>query len=688
MKKSFFIPLIFFFIVIKSSIAQYDDRPDKNLSPYFFIEKEGVSAEQFPLLSTKVQVNIVGPIADVMVEQTYKNNGSIPIEATYIFPASTRAAVYDLKMIIGERIIQAEIKEKNTARREYETAKSEGKRATLLEQQRTNVFQIYVANILPGDLIQVVMRFNEFIIPENQEYSFAYPTVVGPRFVSDKNHGTNESFAANPYLRDGAPSNSIFDIQVDLNLPVTLQSVASTTHSIYIQFIDSLKASARLSAEEHNGGNRDFILNYSMSGSETGSGTILYEHGDENFFLTTIEPPKLKSTHQVLPREFIFVVDVSGSMFGFPIETTKTLLKNLVSKLRPNDLFNVMLFAGGNTILSPASLPGNTENLQAAFQLIDQLQGSGTTEILPALQRIYSLPKSDAGLSRSIVIVTDGYVTVEPEVFELISQNLDQGNVFAFGIGSGVNRLLIEGMAHVGRGEAFIVTKESGASKEAERFRKYIESPVLSNIQFKFSGFEAYDIIPSVIPDLLAERPIYIFGKYRGEARGKLQISGIQSTGKYDQVVSINTSNMTDGHQAIRYLWAREKIRWHHDFSQLSSDQKRVDSITQLGLKYNLLTDFTSFVAVDESEIINPDGVSTRVKQVLPLPAGVSNYAVGFEMGAEGISPANVDLAFIRPIVTAKIPEDARQELTQFFSSHVNHWQAGKQRSEERRVGK
>jgi Ca-activated chloride channel homolog len=676
MKKS--IPVLFciFLFAAAPLIAQSDDQPGQNQSHYFLIEKEGISADQFPLLSTEVRADITGPVADVVVEQTYKNNGPVAIEASYVFPASTRAAVYALEMVIGNRIIKAEIMEKNAARQEYETARKEGKRASLLEQERSNVFQMKVANIMPGDLIQVVLRYNELIIPENQEYSFVYPTVVGPRFISDKNPGTNESFAANPYFREGEQTPHIFDMEINLNLPVALQSAACSTHKVDIQFSDPFKASARLSADEQHGGNRDFIFNYRVAGREIGSGVVLYEHNDEKFFLATIEPPKLISAGQILPREYIFVIDVSGSMSGFPIETTKILMKNLVGKLKPADLFNVMLFAGGNSVLSPESLPATEENLRTAFGVIDQIQGGGTTEILPALRRICALPKSDPAMSRSVVIVTDGYVTVEPEVFDLISRHLNEVNVFAFGIGSGVNRLLIEGMAHAGRGEAFVVTKPAEASSVAERFRKYIESPVLTGIQVQFSGLDAYEVVPSVIPDLLAERPLYIFGKYRGEAQGSIRFSGYQAGKEFYHKLAVDGGSLSEEHRAIRYLWAREMIRWHHDFNQLSSDPERVNTITRLGLQYNLLTDFTSFVAVDETEIVNPDGLITRVKQVLPLPAGVSNYAVGFEMGAEGVSPVQTvrDVTMIKPVVISSLPVDKKQVLTRLFTENIALW--------------
>ncbi|NND32463.1 MAG: VWA domain-containing protein [Saprospiraceae bacterium] len=663
-------------ISVVNSHAQEDGPRENTQSPYFLIEGEHSSIEHLPLLSTRVDVSLVGPVADVRVEQVYKNNGKIPIEAIYIFPASTRAAVYDMQMIVGERTIRAEIQDKNKAREKYRKAREEGKRASLLEQERANVFSMQVANVMPGDVVQVVIRYNEYIIPENQTYSFLYPTTVGPRYVSSAAEENNTAFTANLYMQEGDMPSSLFDIIVNVNMAIPISHAASTSHSINLAFKDKNQAVARLATEERHAGNRDFIFDYKVSGGEIESGTWLYEHNDEKFFLTTIEPPASIGQNQVLPREYIFVIDVSGSMHGFPLATSKTLIRNLVSRLRPDDYFNMLLFAGDNKLLSDSSLPATKENVALAFRLLDEIDGGGGTELLPALKRLHHLPKECAELSRSIVIVTDGYISVEPEVFDLIDKSLRDANVFAFGIGSGVNRLLIEGMAHVGRGEAFIVTKPELAKEACDRFIKYIERPVLSNIKVSFEGFDAYDMVPANLPDLMAERPIYIFGKYRGLAKGQIVLSGDRAQGRYVYHQVLNEAVVDSANMAIRYLWAREKIRWNQDFNQLSSDPNRVAKISALGLKYNLLTDYTSFVAVEETEIINPDGMVASVKQVLPLPQGVSNYAIGFDMSAEGVSHLNLipDSIFVVPVVLSEIESDKKLIIEEVFSYDMHVW--------------
>ncbi len=624
------------FLFAQAIFAQNENH-DQSGSPYFYIQTEGIDAAEFPVLSTTADVNITGPIASVTVTQTYKNDGSIPIEAIYVFPASTRAAVYEMSMRIGARIIKAEIQEKNQARKTYEKAKSEGKRTSLLEQSRPNVFQMNVGNILPGDLIQVELKYNEFLVPENKVYSFVYPTVVGPKFADRQHMNENTSFVKSPYSKEKIDPTYDFDITVNLNAGMQLKEMSSPSHIVKTDRPDANTAIIKLDPTDKKRGNKDFIFNYSLANDQISQGTFLYKHGDENFFLTMIEPPKRIKVEEIPPREYVFIMDVSGSMNGFPIDISKRLMKNLVGMIRPSDKFNVLLFAGGSQLFSECSLDATEANLNDAFKFIDLPKGGGGTQLLPALERALALPADAEINSRSIVVVTDGYVHVERQAFELIANNLNKSNLFAFGIGSSVNRHLIEGMAHAGQGEAFIITDQKYANEEADRFRVYIEKPLLTNVELSFENFDAYDVTPKTVPDLLAERPLYIFGKYKGSPKGKIKIKGYQGNKVYEESIKINSKLEKSSYSPIRYLWAREKIRWLDDLNSLSQTNETIKEVTDLGLKYNLLTNYTSFVAVEEEQVLT-DGRNTKtVKQVLPLPEGVSNHAIGFEMKIDGV---------------------------------------------------
>ncbi len=671
---------------------------DKTLSPYFLVKSDDPEVDQFPLIFTAADVNIIGVIADVTVTQVYKNEGQHALEAIYIFPGSTRAAVYGMTMTIGARTIMAQIRERQKARQEYEQAKQEGKTASLLEQQRPNVFQMNVANILPDDKIKVELKYTELLVPTDGVYEFVYPTVVGPRYSNQPVSAAPETdqWVVNPYYQEGEKPSYIFDISTQLATGMPLQEISCATHSVKVNYAGPGAASVMLDQTEiiekirrlqpdhlerlkdalknlyfgedfgnlpvfyktlfqlasdtqqpeivverqtvtKFSGDRDYILRYRLAGQQIESGLLLYkgkptpnpsqEGNEENFFLLMMQPPARVQTEDIPPREYIFIVDVSGSMNGFPLNTSKTLLHNLIEHLRPTDTFNVLMFAGGSTVMSEESVPATSENVQRAIHMIQRERGGGGTELLSALKRALNLPKTE-GNSRTIIVVTDGFVNCETQAFELIRSNLHHANLFVFGIGSSVNRHLLEGMARAGQGESFVVTEPKNAPAEAERLRKYIQSPVLTGIEADFGKFDVYDVEPLSIPDILAGRPVILFGKWQGELQGSVTIRGHSGQGIYQQRFDVSQTTPSERNSALRYLWARKRIEILGDYNALHLQDERVKEITNLGLTYNLLTQYTSFLAVDQVVRRTAEPVKT-VKQSLPLPQGVSNNAVG-----------------------------------------------------------
>lgn len=599
---------------------------NKSLSPYFLIKSDDPNTDHLPLKKTEAKVNIAGVIAEVTITQVYENTGKNALEAIYIFPASTRAAVFAMQMRIGEREIIAMVQEKEKARQMYEQAKENGQTASLLEQERPNVFSMNVANILPGDVIEVELKYTEVIIPETGIYSFVFPTVVGPRY-SNASADNGEDWVANPYLKEGESPNYTFDIKVDINAGMPIKSLFSPSHKIDVKYMSKDKAAIHLNDTQKSKGNKDFILNYRLADKKIASGLLLYQGEKENYFLAMIQPPKRILPEEIPPREYIFIVDVSGSMHGFPLSVSKRLIKTLLESLQPGDRFNILLFAGGSRVFAPEPVAAKSVNINRAVAFLDSQQGGGGTEILPAIKRAMSIPVSE-GVSRSFVIATDGYVRVEREAFEYIREHLGDANFFSFGIGSSVNRYIIEGMAHAGNGLPFVVTNEKEAVKKAEKFRKYISTPVLTDVNVKFEGFDVYDVEPLNVPDVLAERPVLIYGKWKGTATGSIKLEGNSGKKRFSKTINVTSVAPSGDNLAIKYLWAREKIRLMDDYTGVSpGDSDLKGEITALGLKYNLLTRYTSFIALD-SEIRNQSGNSTTVKQPLPLPEGVSNYAI------------------------------------------------------------
>jgi Ca-activated chloride channel family protein len=399
------------------------------------------------------------------------------------------------------------------------------------------------------------------------------------------------------------------------------------SHRTDIQYLDTSTAKVILAPSESFSANRDFILSYRLAGDQIETGLLLYRGDDENYFLLMLQPPKDFHESEIPPREYIFVVDVSGSMHGYPLDVSKELLRNLVSSLRPVDLFNVLLFSGGSRLLAPESVAANQQNIRKAIDLIDSQKGGGGTELLPALERAFNLPVQK-GFSRIFVIATDGYVTIEAEAFDFIRSRLGESNFFTFGIGTSVNRYLIEGLARTGAGEPFVVVNPQEATAKAEKFRRYVQSPLLTQNKLVFSGFSVFDVEPASIPDVFADRPIVVFGKWRGEPKGKISLHGTSGKGEFHKSVDVSSAKVSSSNSALRYLWARARIAQIDDYGRLSRDLKHIPDVTEHGLKYTLLTAYPSFVAVDTMVRVI-DGNSVTIKQPLPLPEGVSDYAVG-----------------------------------------------------------
>ncbi|RPJ75608.1 MAG: trypsin, partial [Acidobacteria bacterium] len=253
----------------------------------------------------------------------------------------------------------------------------------------------------------------------------------------------------------------------------------------------------------------------------------------------------------------------------------------------------------------------------------------GGTELLPALRQAFDLPRARRDVARTVVIATDGYVNVEREAFALVRNRLDDANVFAFGIGTSVNRHLIEGLARAGEGLPFVVLGPGEAQRAASRFLEYIESPLLTDVEVRTPGFQAYDLEPGRLPDLFAQRPLVLAGKYRGEATGEIVITGFTGEGRFERRVAVDRSRVVPAGEVLKYLWARERLSSLADLAGPGdANAETKQEITRLGLEYGLLTEFTSFVAVDQF-VRRQDGKVTTVKQPLPLPQGVSELAVG-----------------------------------------------------------
>ncbi len=610
----------------------YNDEDVSMPIMYYTIDRETI---EFPLKAYKADVDIVGNIASVKLTQTFVNTSKEKIDAIYRFPGSTQAAVHGMMMKIKDRIIYAQIQEKQEAKETFEKAKSEGKRASLLSQVKPNIFTTEVANIYPGDTIQVVVEYSEIIQYKDYVYSFVLPTKIGKRYQNVFEE-VGERGEYKLYENMYANKKIDFDINVSISSIFDIAKASCKSHNVITEKKDG-KTIIRLNEETEL--DRDFILNYEMESQKVETGLIIHEGEEENFFLLMLQAPRRVPAEEILPREYVFVVDVSGSMNGKPIQTAIELYGNLLEGTNETDMFNVIKFAGSNEVLADKSMPATKDNLQEGFDFLSNERGGGGTELLPALKRAMDLPKTD-GYSRSVILITDGFITADLEVIEYVSQNLDKGNIFPFGIGTSVNRYIIEGLANISMSEPFIITDMDEALSEAKKFKEYIDSPLMTDIKIEFENFEAYDLVPEKIPDVFAQRPIIISGKYKGHPSGIVRVSG--SNGKQEMKTYFQVERFAelDTTKVLKYLWARRKLQTIQDFpgeNSYNNRDRNKEEIINLGLKYHLMTNHTSFVAVDaeipEEANANKDIDEVDIEDF--VSTGNSSEDVVYELGRE-----------------------------------------------------
>ncbi|MEM7658599.1 MAG: VIT domain-containing protein, partial [Bacteroidota bacterium] len=606
---------------------------DASLSPYFVIRDSSTEGLQMPLQHTSASVNISGIIADVTIQQVYQNTGSRPIEAEYVFPASTRAAVYAMQMQIGDRTIEAKIKEKATALEIYEKAQAQGKTASLLQQHRPNIFQMQVANVMPGDSIVIQLQYTELLLPREGAYEFVYPTVVGPRYTGPD--GEIQALASPapqpaksgiPYEKAGALPTYTFGFEATIQAGMPVDSIVSPTHELITEEWEYGGKRIQLGEAEAKGGNRDLVIRYQLRGAQIQAGLMTYREKGEKFFLSLVEPPKREQEGTHVPREYVFVVDVSGSMSGTPLNNCKALMAEVFKNMDSRDRLNVLMFSGGSSVWSPdGSRPVTKKNLKAAQNFLDSRGAGGGTHLVNALKTALSLPQ-DEYMPRTFLVCTDGFISVEQKAFDLIRKKRGENTVFTIGIGSSVNRHLIEGIARAGNGESFVLLNQGQAEEVARQFHTYVQHPILTEIRGQFGEMEVYDLEPLNIPNLYASMPIAIVGKYTGKVEGELLISGNNAAGPQQIRMDLASAQPLENNRGLRYLWARKKLERLGDLP--ASDTSKAAQITQMGLQYNLLTDYTSFVAVQHKRRNKAESDST-VRQLLPLPEGVSDAAVG-----------------------------------------------------------
>jgi Ca-activated chloride channel family protein len=626
------------------------NQPDNPPGGLFVLSNEG-KQQVFPLKHTDVKAKIAGNVSRVEVTQTFENPFKEPLEAVYVFPLPDEAAVDDMEIKIGERIIKGDIKKREEAQKIYEQAVREGRTAGLLEQERDNIFTQSLANIKPGEKIDVTIRYTDSLKFEGGNYEFVFPMVVGPRYIAgnpispngDTERVPDASRITPPVLKPGARSGHDINVTVEIDAGIPIKQVQSTSHKIRTERTGSL-TKVQL-AQEDNIPNKDLILRYQVAGKNTQATVLTQTDNRGSHFAVYLIPAVDYKSNEIVPKDVVFLMDTSGSQSGDPLVKSKELMRRFINGLNPNDTFTIIDFANTTTQLSPAPLANTPANRQKAMAYIEQLDANGGTELLNGIRAVLNFPAAKEGRLRSVVLITDGYIGNENEVIAEVQGGLKSGNrLYSFGVGSSVNRFLLDRLAEVGRGTSQVIRQDEPTEEVAEKFFRQINNPVLTNIQVNWEGEGKPDLYPSAVPDLFAQQPLVLFGRKQDGSKGQLKITGTAAGGKrYEKTLNVDFAGT--GNPGIAQLWGRSRIKDLMNQMFAGETKSGVEAVTDTALSYRLLSQYTAFVAVSEEVRVNPDGTRQRVQVPVELPDGVSYEGIfgrdeADSMGTAAASPA------------------------------------------------
>lgn len=616
------------------------------------IGQDGQPRAECPLKHTDAKAEVTGSLARVTVTQEFHNPFQEKIEAVYVFPLPQLAAVDDMTMTVGDRTVKGKIKRREEAQAIYEAAREAGQTASLLDQERPNIFTQSVANIAPGAQVKITISYVEFLKYEDGVYEFVFPMVVGPRYIPGQPIGEQATRTARPgggwapdtsQVPDAsritpqvAPKNTRaghdISIEVKLDTGVPLDDLKSTLHEVDVQRPDSRRAVVRLK-NQATIPNKDFILKFDVAGRKISDAVLAHRGAQGGFFSMILQPPERVTAEDVTPKELVFVLDTSGSMNGFPIEKAKETMKLALDSLYPEDTFNLITFAGDTHVLFPQPVPATRENLQRAQVFLASRQGGGGTEMMKAIRAALE-PSNNQGKQdhvRIVCFMTDGYVGNDMEIISEVQKH-PNARVFSFGIGSSVNRFLLDKMAEHGRGEVEYVTLQDDGSAAARRFHERVRNPLLTDIEIDWAGLPVADVYPKRLPDLFSVKPLVLTGRYTAAGRSVIRLRGKLAGQNFSKEIQVELPESQPEHDVLATLWARTRIDdlMSQDYDGMQNGNPHPDvreAITQLGLEYRLMTQFTSFVAVEEMTVTE-GGRPRRIDVPVEMPEGVSRAGV------------------------------------------------------------
>lgn len=600
------------------------------------------------LLNTDVNIAVNGLVARVSVMQEFKNDGNEWVEGVYVFPLPDKAAVDHMRLYIGDRYIEGEIQEKEQARKAYEKAKQSGKKTSLVEQQRANLFTTSVANIAPGETIIVEIEYLEDVRFDDGAFSLRFPMTLTPRFIpgqalpdkigsgwSSDTDEVSDASQITPPMVSASRAHKV-SLQASVNAGMPLEIIASRYHPINVAETNGRYAVTLAGSRVPM--DHDFEMLWRPVPSSSPRAMTFTEtvHGEPHYLLMVVPPDTGDSSAARMPREMIFIVDTSGSMHGVSIEQAKRALQRALDGLQPEDRFNVIEFNSRTNPLFATSVPADVAAVSNAKDFVRQLRANGGTNMRPALQHALQSVPSESHL-RQIIFITDGAVGNEEGLYELIDTGLGKARLFTVGIGSAPNSWFMRKAAEVGRGTFTIISSLHEVGEKMDHLFRKLEQPQVTNIAVQWPSGVIVDAYPAVVPDLYLGEPISVRAKISGAFRSadSIRIVGDSVSGAWTRDLALHASEESPG---VAALWARARIASLLDLERrgASAEETRA-AIVDTALKHHLVSKHTSLVAIDKTpvrDLIDP----LKSEQVANLmPYGQSGSAIfGFPATATG----------------------------------------------------
>ena len=584
-----------------------------------------------PLKHTDVKAAIAGNIATVEVTQQFHNPFDTRIQARYIFPLPQNAAVHDFVMTIGERRIRGIIRERKEAERIYHQALAAGLVASLLTQERPNVFRQLVGNIEPGRQIDVNIKYFHTLTYVDGWFEFVFPMVVGPRFnppgstdgvgaVARGSRGASGQATEVQYLRPGERSGHDIALSVSIDAGTPIEQVACRSHVIEQRAAAPNRAKVTLSPRDAIP-NKDFVLRYRPAGASVKSALLAHRDKRGGFFTLSLYPPADSGRVERHPMELVFVVDCSGSMDGAPIAQAKRAVMRGLRRLQPVDTFQIIRFSNNASQLGPAPLPATDDNVRRGMQYATSLRSDGGTMMIEGIKAALDFPHDPARL-RFVTFLTDGYIGNEKEILREMTKRLGPTRVFSFGVGPAVNRYLLERMAVLGKGVVAYVGIDDGAAEVMDSFFARVTRAVMTDIRIDWGDVRVAEIYPRRVPDLFAGRPVVLTGRFEGPGPTEIRIHGQLAGRASELLVPADPDRAAPPHPGIPLIWARSKIADLTNLGAYESDPGIPGRIKDVALEYGLVSAYTAFVAVDSLTRTKGD-FGTTVAVPVPVPEGV-----------------------------------------------------------------